>query len=127
MAQIPMYAADIQSTETVLTAGIDAVTTTITVFDASGLLPAPNILTIREEVSTDDLDLTPQIYARERVEVAGSERLPIKQIPFTNELSVQDVPGNVMREKLYVQSTLFMQAMMDAGNIPYPQGWDLIK
>jgi len=71
--------------------------------------------------------LTPQIYARIRVEAGGSERLPFKQIPFTNELSVQDVPGNVMLEKLYVQLTLFMQAMMNVKDVSYPDGWDLIK
>ena len=70
--------------------------------------------------------LTPQIWARLRTEAGGSQRLPFQQVPFVNDMSVQDVPLYRLIEKLYVQTTLLGQAQMDAAGISYPNGWDVI-
>jgi hypothetical protein len=69
----------------------------------------------------------PQLWPRMRVESGGSQKLPFNQIPNTNDISNQDVPLRTLMEKFYVQFTLYAQAMLDANNVTYPNGWELIK
>jgi hypothetical protein len=70
--------------------------------------------------------LTPQIVTRMRTEAAGSEKLPFTQIPYTNEMSVKDVPLFQMLEKVWLQLAMHNQLFMVANNIPLPNGWETI-
>jgi hypothetical protein len=85
---------------------------------------APTAPTMPTTYASNAFAKVPQIQPRLRVEAAGSEKLPLAQVPNSLEMRVVSDEIRRLLEELVLRTALVNQADINQGFVAAPQGWD---